>query len=97
MIDPYLASAVDRDPIAVRSAAESGVGRRGSDNRVPGGDAIVDVKVVDDDVGDGLEGDAGAAGDVDVGAAAVEGFEAVDEEFLVEADGHVGGEDDPEG
>lgn len=61
-----------------------------------GGDAVVDVDVVDDDVGDVLESYASAAGDVDVGAAAVDGFEAVDEEFFGEADGHVGGEGDPE-
>lgn len=33
---------------------------------------------------------------MDVGAAAVEGFVGVEDEFLGEADGHAGGEDDPE-
>lgn len=58
---------------------------------------MVDMDVVDDDVGDVLEGYAAVSGDVDVGAAAVDGFEAVEDELVFEFDQHVGGEDDPEG
>ena len=58
---------------------------------------MVDVDAVDDDVADVLEGDAAAAGDVDVGAAAVDGLEAVDDELVLEFDHHVAGEGDPEG
>lgn len=58
---------------------------------------MVDVDVVDDDIGDVLDGDAAAAGDVDVGAAAVDGFEAIHDEFVFEPYGHVGGEDYPQG
>ena len=57
---------------------------------------MVDVDVVDDDVTDVLESDATAADDVDVGAAAVQGFVAVEDELLGEFDEHVGGKDDPE-
>ena len=54
------------------------------------------VDVVDDDVGHVLDSDATTAGDVDVGATAVDRFEAVDDKFIFEFDCHVGGEDDPE-
>ncbi|OAY64628.1 hypothetical protein ACMD2_01918 [Ananas comosus] len=97
VVDPDAHRAVQRDAVAVGARAPAVVRRRGAHVGVARGDAVVDVDVVNDYVGDVLEGDAGAAGDVDVGAAAVEGLEAVDEELLVEADGHVGGEDDPEG
>lgn len=53
------------------------------------------VKIMDDHIGNIVDSNAGATGDMDVCAAAVDGFVAVDEEFLVEADGHVGGEGDP--
>ena len=56
---------------------------------------MVDVYVMDDDVGDILESNATAAGDMDVGSTAVDGFEAVENEFLRELDVHIGGEDDP--
>lgn len=58
---------------------------------------MVDVYVVDDDVGDVLEGYAAVAGDMNVGATAVDGFVAVEDEFVLQVYGHVGGEDDPEG
>lgn len=57
---------------------------------------MVDVDVVDDDVGDVLEGDAAVARDVDVGAAAVHGFEAVEDELVLQVNGHVRGKHDPE-
>ncbi|GER54280.1 aliphatic sulfonates import ATP-binding protein SsuB [Striga asiatica] len=58
---------------------------------------MVDVHVVDDDVAHVLHGDAAAAGNVDVGPAAVDGLVGVEDELLLELDEHVGGEDDPEG
>jgi len=39
--------------------------------------AVVNVEAVDDHIGDELDGDAGAVGDVDVDAARVDGLEAV--------------------
>lgn len=97
MIDPDLAGPVDGDPVAVGSPPPPDVGGAGGDVGVAGGLAVVDVDVVDDDVGDVLEGYAAVADDVDVGAAAVDGLEAVHDELVLELDGHVGGEDDPEG
>lgn len=58
---------------------------------------MVDVDVVNDDVGHVLEREATVAGDFDVDAAAVDGFVAVDDELVFELDEHVGGEGDPDG
>lgn len=58
---------------------------------------MVDMDVVNDDIGDVLEGDAATASDVDVGTTAIEGFVGVEDEFFGEVDDHVGGEDDPKG
>lgn len=56
---------------------------------------MMNVNVVDYYVGDVLESDATSAGYVDVGAATIEGFEAVENEFFGELDVHVGWKDDP--
>lgn len=95
VVDPDLPRAVDGDPVAVGSPAPADVGGAGGNVGVAGGLAVVDVDVVDDDVGDVLEGDAAVADDVDVGAAAVDGLEAVHDKLVLELDGRVGGEDDP--
>ena len=97
VVDPDLLSSEDGDPVAVRSAPPPGFRRRRGDHGASRGFAVVDVDVVDDDVLHVLDGQAAVAGDVDGGAPAVDGFVAVDDEFVFEADEHVGGEDDPEG
>lgn len=97
VIHPYLLRAEYGDPVTVRLAPVPDVGRRRGDHRVPRGLAVVDVDVVDDDVGHVLEREAAVAGDFDVGAAAVDGFVAVDDELVFELDEHVGGEGDPDG
>lgn len=82
MVDPNLASSVDRDAVAIGAGTVASVGRCGADVGVAGRDAVVDVDVVDDDIGDVLESNASTAGDVDIGATAVDGFEAIDKELL---------------
>lgn len=57
---------------------------------------MVHVDVVDDDIGHVLNGDASAAGDVDVGSTAVDRFETVNDKLVFQLDSHVGGEDDPQ-
>lgn len=96
VVDPDLARAVDGDPVAVGYPSPPDVGGAGGNVGVPRGLAVVHVDVVDDDVGDVLEGHAAIADNVDIGAAAVDGLEAVDYELVLELDGHVGREDDPE-
>lgn len=97
VVDPDVLGPEYRDPVAVGLRTVPVVRRARPHVGIARGVAVVDVDVVDDDVGDVLEGDAPAPGDVDVGAAAVEGLEAVEDEFLGEADEHVGGEDYPQG
>ena len=57
---------------------------------------MVDMDVVDDDITYVLQRNAATADDVDIGAAAVQGFVAVEDEFLREFDEHIGREDDPQ-
>lgn len=57
----------------------------------------MDVQVVDNDVGDILEGDTSAAGDVDYSTASVDSLEAVHQQLLIEPDGHIAREGYPEG
>uniref|UniRef100_A0A0E0HCK9 Uncharacterized protein n=1 Tax=Oryza nivara TaxID=4536 RepID=A0A0E0HCK9_ORYNI len=62
VVHPHVARRVERDAVAVGAGAPPVVRRQGVHIRVAGGDTIVDVDVVDDDVGDVLERDARAAG-----------------------------------
>lgn len=56
---------------------------------------MVHVDVVDDDIRHVLNGNTSAAGDVDVGATAVDRFKTVDDKFVFQPYSHVGGEYDP--
>lgn len=96
MVDPDFTSAKERDAVAVGFTTPPDVGRAGGDVSVTRGFAVVDVNVVDDNVGDVLERYASTAGDVDVEPTTVDCLEAVDDELDFQLDGHVGGEDDPE-
>ncbi|EYU41599.1 hypothetical protein MIMGU_mgv1a012287mg [Erythranthe guttata] len=96
VVDPYVPRPEHGYSVPVRFRPPPVVRGARTDVCFSGLVAVVDVDVVDDHVADVLERDAPAAGDVDVGAAAVEGFERVEDEFLGEVDEHVGGEDDPE-
>lgn len=96
MVHPDVAGAEDGHSISVGHGAPPIVAGRAAHHGVPRGLAVVDVEPVDDDVGDVLDGDAGAIGDVHVGAASVDGLEAVHDELLLERDDHVPLEDDPE-
>lgn len=96
VVDPDLPGVEYGDPVAVRPAPPAHVGRARGNVGVAAGLAVVDVDVVDDDVGHELERHAPVAHDVDVGAAAVDGLEAVHDELVLQLDGHVGGEHDPE-
>ena len=82
MVDPDLLRSEDRDPVAVGSTSPPDFRRRGGDDGASGRFTVVDVDVVDDDVLHVLDGQAAVAGDVDGGSAAVDGFVAVDDEFL---------------
>ena len=95
MVDPDLARAIDGDPITVGFPSPADVGWARGNVGVPRGLAMVDMDVVDDDIGDVLKGYAAITNYVDIGAAAIDGLEAVDYELVLELDGHVSREDDP--
>ncbi|RZS07832.1 hypothetical protein BHM03_00038743 [Ensete ventricosum] len=97
MVHPNMAGAEDGNTIPVGHGSPSIVGRRAADHGIAGGLAVMDVEAVDDDIGDILDGDASSIGDVDVGAAAVDGLETVHDELLLERDHHVTLKSDPQG
>uniref|UniRef100_A0A452YC05 Uncharacterized protein n=1 Tax=Aegilops tauschii subsp. strangulata TaxID=200361 RepID=A0A452YC05_AEGTS len=96
VVHPHVPRREERDAVAVRPGAPPVVRRRRPHVRVPRRHAVVHVQVVDDHVGHVLQRDARAAGDVHVRAAPVDGLVAVHQQLLVEADGHVRGEHDPQ-
>lgn len=96
MVDPDFARAEYGDSIAVRSSSPAYVGWARCNVGVAAGLAMVDMDVVDDDVGDVLEGYAPVSDYVNVRSSAIDGLEAVDYELVFELDGHVRREDDPE-
>lgn len=96
VVDPDVAGTEDGDGVAVGHGPPAVVAGRAPHHGVPRGPAVVDVEAVDDDVGDVLDGDAGAVCDVHVGATPVDGLEAVHDELLLERDHHVPLEDDPQ-
>lgn len=71
MIDPDVARAKDRDSVAVGFSSVSDVRWRRADVGVAGRNTVVDVDIVDDYIRDVLECDAAAAGDMDIGTAAI--------------------------
>jgi len=77
MVDPNVAWTKDGDAIAVSHGSPSVVGGGAANHGVARLLAVVNVEAVDDHIGDELDGDAGAVGDVDVDAARVDGLEAV--------------------
>ena len=97
MIHPNIGGAMDVNGVAVGAAPEFLKTGRSENVLVPaGGDNIVNMDAVDDDVGDVLDSDLGGAHEVDVCAAPVNGLEARHDELALNLDGHVLGEDDPE-
>ena len=71
VVHPDVLPTEDGDGVAVRDAAVPRVVGGAAHVGGAGAVAVVDMNPVDDDVGDMLRCDAGAAGDVDVGAAPV--------------------------
>lgn len=97
VVDPDVGGREERDAVAVGAGPVPDVVRRVADHAAVGVLDVVDVEVVYDDVGPVLDREPCAFGDVHLGAAAVDGGVAVDDELLGERDDHVLGEDDPDG
>lgn len=73
------------------------MGRGRPDIGLAGLVAMMDMDVMNDDIGDVLKRNAPATGYVHVNATTIKGLIAVENELLGEVDEHVGGEHDPEG
>lgn len=97
VIDPYVPGPEDRYAVAVRLTPVSIMRWAGPHVGLAAGHAVVDMDVVNDNIGDVLECYAGATGNVDVDASPVQGLEAVEDELLLEPYEHVSREGDPEG
>lgn len=69
---------------------------RAPDHGIASGLAVMDVKTMNNNVGDVLNGDASSICNVDIGTAAVDGLEAVHDQLLLQHYDHVPLEDNPE-
>nr|GMC56981.1 hypothetical protein BHM03_00038743 [Ipomoea batatas] len=87
---------VDGNAIAVAHGAEPKVVLRVSDQAAVASYNVVDVNAVDDHVLHKLEGDPGAAADVDPRSSTVDRLVALHDQLLVKPDDHVTFEDDPQ-
>lgn len=96
MVDPNIRRAEDGDAITVAHGAKPKVVLGVSDQAAAALHDIVDANSVDDHVLDKLEGDAGSAGDVDLGSSTVDGLVSLHDQLLVKPDDHVTFEDDPQ-
>lgn len=83
MINPNMTRAKDGDPISISKGPPTIMRRRAPNHGVPSHLAVMNMQPMDDHVGDELDGDARTISDVDVHAAAVDGLEAVHDEFLL--------------
>lgn len=97
VVDPHMAGTKDRDRITIGHGPPPKVSGRAANHGIACGLAVMDVDAMDDDVGDILDGEARAIGNVDIDATPINGLEAVHNEFLLEFDHHIPLEHDPEG
>jgi len=70
--------------------------RKKKSTNVTRGMAMVDVNVVYDDIANKLKSDAASTHNVHISATSIDGFVAIENEFLRELNHHVGGEHDPQ-
>lgn len=97
MVYPNMTRTKNRNSITISHCPPTIMGRRAADQGIASGLAVMNMNTMNDNVGDELNGNASTISNVDVGAAAIDGLEAVQDEFLSESDDHVMIEDDPEG
>lgn len=96
VVHPNVARTKDGNSITIGHGSPAVMRRGAADHGIPSGFAVMDVETVDDDIGDKLNGYAGAVGNVYGGPATINGFEAVHYELLLESNDHVALEGDPE-
>lgn len=95
MINPNITGPRYRNPVTIRFASPPNMGWTRPYISVPRRHTVMHIDIMNNDVANILNRNAPAAGDVYVGAAAVDGLVTVDNELVFELDEHVGGKDDP--
>lgn len=97
VVDPHVVRAEHRDGVAVALGPEADVVGRVPDRPAVSRDDVMDPDVVDDDILDKLESEAGAIGDVDKHAPAIDGLVASHDQLLLKTNHHAVCKDDPQG
>lgn len=90
MINPDIPRPKDGDPITVRFPSVPNMRWARPYISIPGRHTIKNMNIVNNHIADVLERNAPTAGDVHVGATAVDGLEAIDYELVFELDLHIG-------
>ncbi|GLT88826.1 hypothetical protein SLE2022_068350 [Rubroshorea leprosula] len=96
MINPNFLRPEDGNSVAVRSSPPPHMGGGRGNVSVARGLAVVNVYVVDDDVGHILKRQTTIPCDVDVSATTVKGLVTVEDELVLQLYDHVSAENDPE-
>lgn len=96
MVYPHMGPTKNRDGVTVRRRPPSIMRRRVSNICISSSLAVVDVDTVDNDVGHVLDGDARAAGNVNIRSTAVYGLERVHDKLFFKIYDHITRENDPE-
>lgn len=97
MIDPDFLGTENGNPITVRSSSPSNMRRRRSNVGVPRWFTMVNVDVMYNNMGDILQCYTPIPRDMNGDTTAVDGFERVENQLVLQLDDHVCWEDDPEG
>jgi hypothetical protein len=95
MIYPDVPGIENADAITVSNASMANMLGRASNHGRPSGLAVMNENAMNDDVTNTLDSNAGPVCNVDLSSSAINGLEAVHDEFLLELDRHVTNEDDP--
>jgi hypothetical protein len=96
VVHPDVSRSKQRDTITISHSSEAIMIRGAANHGIPGRYAVMDMDSVDDDVADELDGEASTVSNVDLVPTPVDGLVAVHDELLLQSNGHVGVEDDPE-
>lgn len=96
MVDPNVAGSKNGNSITVGHCPPPIMARGAPHHGVPRGLAVVNMKTVNDDIGDELDGNASPISNVDIGATGIDCLEAVHDQFLLQSDHHVPLEHNPQ-
>ena len=95
VINPNMTRLKNRNRVTIRHRPPPKMRLRASHHSVPGRSTVMNMQPMHDDVRHVLNRDATAVSDVNVCAASVDRFEAVDDQLLFQLNHHVAFENDP--